>query len=85
MQMPEPAEVHEVLVEIRDNQQLALERQEKQLAIAEQQLERSRQQVEESIELQRQAMRRMQRVFRVAVPGIVFCIAMITYLVLRYF
>lgn len=77
-------DIHRLLTEIRDNQRTALERQERQLAIAEQQLERSRAQVEESIDLQRQAIDRVRRISRIAVPGLIFCFALIIYLIVRY-
>ena len=85
MALADNPDILDLLAEIRDNQKLALERQAQQLEIAEQQLQRSREQVEESIELQRQAMARMQRVFRFALPTILFCIGMIVYLVVRFF
>ena len=70
--------------EIRDNQRLALARQEEHLEVARQQLERSRGQVEESIRLQRAAVARVKSITRVALPGIVLCVALILYLMLRY-
>ena len=78
-------DIHALLIDIRDNQKRALEHQERHLAIAQQQLDRSQRQVEESIDLQRQAVDRVKRVSRVALPGIVLCIALIAYLVVRYF
>jgi len=78
-------EIRDLLVEIRDNQRLSLKRQEEHLAIAREQIERSRTQVEESIALQRQAVERVRRVARIAVPGIVLCLALIAYLLVRYF
>ena len=83
--MDDKPEIKQLLVEIRDNQRFSLERQEEHLAIAKEQIERSRNQVEESIELQRQAMDKFKRVSRIAIPGIVLCIALIVYLVVRYF
>jgi t-SNARE complex subunit (syntaxin) len=78
-------EIRDLLVEIRDNQRLSLRRQEEHLAIAREQIERSRNQVQESIELQRQAVARVKRISRIAIPGIVFCIVLIVYLLVRYF
>jgi hypothetical protein len=70
--------------EIRDNQRLALARQEEHLEVARQQLERSRSQVEESIQLQRAAVARVKGITRVALPGIALCVALILYLMIRY-
>jgi hypothetical protein len=78
-------EIRDLLIEIRDNQRLSLQRQDEHLAIAKEQVDRSRTQVEESIELQRQAIERVKRVSRVAVPGIVVCVVLIVYLLVRYF
>ena len=83
--MSDSPEIRELLVEIRDNQRLSLKRQEEHLAIAREQIERSRTQVEESIALQRQAVERVRRIARIAVPGIVLCLALIAYLLVRYF
>jgi len=77
-------EIRDLLKEIRDNQRLALQRQEEHLAIAREQIDRSRGQVQESIELQRQAMRRAKSVSRIAIPGIALCIGLIIYLMVRY-
>ena len=49
-------EIKSLLVEIRDNQRLSLERQEEHLEIARQQVERANKQVSESIELQKMAL-----------------------------
>jgi len=78
-------EIRDLLVEIRDNQQRALEQQAAQLAVAREQLERARVQVAESIDLQRQAIARVKRISAIAIPGILACIAAIAYLVFRYF
>jgi len=75
----------DLLREIRDNQKQALTRQEEHLAIAKEQIERTRQQMDTSIKLQQQAVQRFQKVARIAVPGIVICVLMILYLLLRYF
>ncbi len=76
--------IQELLLEIRDNQLESLQQQKEQLAIAREQIERSRTQVQESIELQRQAIDRVKKISRIAVPGIILCIALIIYLVVRY-
>lgn len=83
--MADNNEIISLLNEIRDNQREALALQKEQVAIAAEQIERSRTQVTESIELQKQAVDRFRTVFRIAVPGIAFCIAMILYLIIRYF
>jgi len=77
-------EIKQLLVEIRDNQRLSLQRQEEHLKIAQEQLERAKNQVAESIQLQRQAIARVKTVMRVAIPGIVVCIALIIYLMSTY-
>jgi lipopolysaccharide/colanic/teichoic acid biosynthesis glycosyltransferase len=78
-------DIRDLLVEIRDNQRLSLQRQEEHLAIAREQIERSRNQVEESISLQRQAVARVKRISLVALPGIALCVLLIVYLLVRYF
>lgn len=83
--MSDQDEIRDLLIEIRDNQRLALERQEEHLALAREQLSRSGGQVQESLDLQRQAVERVRRVSRIAVPGIVLCVALIAYLLIRYF
>ena len=77
--------IRDLLVEIRDNQRLSLQRQEEHLEIARKQMERSSGQVQESIELQRQAVDRVRKISRIAVPGVVICIVLILYLLIRYF
>ena len=78
-------EIKELLKEIRDNQKLSLQRQEEHLEIARQQVERASKQVNESIELQKVAIARAKQVARIAIPGILLCIALIIYLVVVYF
>ncbi|MDH4351575.1 MAG: hypothetical protein OEY20_09140 [Gemmatimonadota bacterium] len=78
-------DIRDLLVEIRDNQRLSLQRQEEHLAIAKEQVERARGQVQESIELQRLAIDKVKAVSRVAIPGIVICVVLIVYLLVRYF
>ena len=77
-------QIKDLLVEIRDNQRLSLKQQKEDLEIAKQQIERSRGQVQESIELQRQAIDKVKTISRIAIPGILFCIVLIVYLVARY-
>ena len=74
-----------LLTEIRDNQQLSLQHQEEHLQMAKEQIERSGKQVQESLGLQKLAIEKMKRITRIAVPGIAFCIALIIYLLIRYF
>ena len=83
--MTDSSEIRDLLAEIRDNQRLSLQRQEEHLAIAREQIERSRNQVEQSLELQRQAIARIRRVSRIAIPGIGMCMLLIVYLLIRYF
>lgn len=83
--MSDGSDIKQLLVEIRDNQALALQRQEEQLQIARSQMARSQNQIDESVRLQREAVERFKKVARIAVPGIVLCIAMIVYLLVRYF
>ena len=75
----------DLLVEIRDNQRLSLKRQEEHLAVAKEQIERSRSQVQESIELQRKAIDKVKKISRIAIPGLVICIVLIIYLLVKYF
>ena len=78
-------EIKDLLIEIRDNQKLSLQRQEEHLEIARQQVDRANRQVTESIELQKLAIEKAKQVARIAIPGIILCIALIIYLVVVYF
>lgn len=82
--MSERDEIVALIKEIRDNQRLALARQEEHLELARRQLERSQTQVAQSIELQKAAVARVKQISRIAVPGIVLCLALIVYLIVRY-
>jgi len=82
--LSESSEIRDLLIEIRDNQRLSLQRQEEHLTLAKEQLERSRNQVQESITLQRQAVDRAKRISMVAIPGIILCVVLIVYLVVKY-
>ena len=82
--MSEREELVALVKEIRDNQRLALARQEEHLDLARQQLERSRTQVDQSIELQKAAIARVKQISRIALPVIVLCMALIAYLIVRY-
>ena len=74
-----------LLTEMRDNQREMLERQRAQLELTQRQLEQTQSQIAESLTLQREAVGRARTATRIAVPGILACIAAIGYLVLRYF
>ena len=82
--MSENTDIQKLLVEIRDNQRVALQRQEDQLEIARKQFDRSNHQIEESIALQRLAVDRVKKISRIAIPGIVICMLLIVYLMVRY-
>lgn len=85
MEMSELEEIKQLLIEIRDNQQLSIVKQEEHIALAQQHLERAKFQVEESIGLQREAIAKQRTITRIAVPGILACILAIVYLIVRYF
>lgn len=74
-----------VLKEIRDGQRELITILNSQRALAEEQVQKSRASVEESIKLQKEALKRQSSITRIAVPGILMCIAAIAYLVLKYF
>lgn len=74
-----------LLEAIRQNQDRIIDNQEKQLEIAARQLERSNRQVEESLGLQKEGLKKFRMVTFLAVPGILFCILLIVYLLWRYF
>ena len=78
-------EIKQLLTEIRDNQKLALKRQEEHLELTRIQVDRAGSQVKESIALQKEAMDRFKRVGRVVFPLILLCIGLIIYLIVRYF
>ena len=75
----------DTLRDIRDGQREIIELLTAQRALSEAQIKRSAESVAESVSLQRLALQRQQTVTRIAVPGILACIAAIAYLVLRYF
>jgi len=82
--MNDAEDIRQLLVEIRDNQRVSLQRQEEHLEIARKQIERSSGQVQESIELQRMAMDRVKKISRIAIPGILVCMFLIIYLMVKY-
>jgi len=75
----------EILREIRDTNRDTLQAIHKQQELVREQLEISRNTVGESVALQRLGLKRQRTVTLIAVPGIVFCISAILYLVIRYF
>lgn len=77
-------EIKSLLVEIRDNQRRSLERQEEHLAVAREQVERANQQVTESLALQNVALGRARQLARIVVPGILVCIGLVIYLIVKY-
>ena len=82
--MSELDEIRSILVEMRDDQRSSLEKQDEHIALAQQQLDRARTQVEESLDLQREAMAKQKTIIRIALPGVLACIALIIYLIVRY-
>lgn len=78
-------QILDTLREIRDGQREIIAGLAAQRTLAEEQIRHSRQSIEESVGLQREALRRQRSITLIAVPGILACIAAITYLVLRYF
>ena len=78
-------EIKQLLTDIRDNQKLALKRQEEHLELTRMQVDRAGSQVKESIALQKEAMDRFKRVGRIIFPLILLCIGLIAYLIVRYF
>ena len=83
--MSELEDIKSLLIEIRDNQQLSIGKQDEHIALAQQHLERTKSQIEESIGLQREAIAKQRSVTRIAIPAILLCILAIIYLVVRYF
>ena len=78
-------EVKELLIEIRDNQRESIKKQDEHLEIAKKLFERSNTQITESIDLQRQAVDKAKVIFRVALPGVIVCLVLILYLIIKYF
>jgi hypothetical protein len=73
-----------LLGEIRDNQREALQQQRVQLEVARNHLEQAKTQVDESLKLTREAVSRQRTITRVAMPALLFCIAAIVYIAVRY-
>jgi hypothetical protein len=73
-----------LLGEIRDNQREALQQQRVQLEVARNHLEQAKTQVDESLKLTREAVSRQRTITRLAMPALLFCIAAIVYIAVRY-
>jgi hypothetical protein len=78
-------EIVALLKEIRDAQLKALTNQEQHIELVHEQLQRSKTSIEESINLQRIALDKQKSVTRIALPGVILCIVLIAYLVIKYF
>ena len=77
-------EIIELLKRIEQNQEKALQTQEKHLALAQAQLERSNQSIGESIELQRVAVARQAQVRNIALPLILVLLVLLGYLLVKW-
>jgi hypothetical protein len=79
------SEIVALLKEIRDSHRQALANQEQHIELVREQLQRSKASIEESISLQRIAIDKQKAVTRIALPGVILCIVLIVYLVIKYF
>ena len=77
-------EIIALLTRIEQNQQQALQAQEKHLALAQAQLDRSNTTIRESIELQRVAVARQAQVRNIALPLIVVLMLLLGYLLVKW-
>ena len=77
-------QIIEMLKRIEQNQEKALQAQEKHLALAQAQLERSNKSVTESIALQRVAVARQAEVRNIALPLILILLALLGYLLIKW-
>ena len=82
--MEQHAEIIELLKRIEQNQEKALQAQEKHLALAQAQLERSNQSINESIDLQRVAVARQTQVRNIALPLILVLLLLLGYLLIKW-
>ena len=82
---PETQSLLDALAELRQGQREMIALLEANRQLAEQQAERAAYTVQESVALQREAVQRARTIGRIALPGILACIAAIAYLVIRYF
>lgn len=76
--------MREAQAEMLARQEQALAKQDEALQFLKQQAERTNKVSVESVALQRQAVERAKRIGYVAIPGILICIFLIVYLVVRY-
>jgi hypothetical protein len=76
-------EIIEILKRIEKNQQMALQTQEKHLALAQAQLERTNERVNESIELQRLSVTRQAQVRNFVFPILALALALLVYLLFK--
>ena len=73
-----------LLTEMRDNQLEGLERQRAHLEIAQSHLEQAKTQIAESLKLTREPASDQRTITRLALPALLFCIAAIIYIAVRY-
>lgn len=78
-------DIKQILIEIRDNQREFIRRQDEHLQIARDQVDRAKTQISESIRLQKEAVAKGRLITRIALPAILLCIALIAYLIFKYF
>jgi len=77
-------QIIELLKRIEQNQERALQTQEKHLALAQAQLERSNKSIGESIELQRVSVKRQAEVRNIALPLILVLLLLLGYLLVKW-
>jgi hypothetical protein len=77
-------QIIELLKRIEQNQEKALQAQEKHLALAQAQLERSNRTIKENIDLQRVAVARQAQVRNIALPLILILLLLLGYLLVKW-
>ena len=82
--MEQREEIVELLRRIEQNQEKALQAQEKHLALAQAQLERSNQRINESIDLQRVSVARQAQVRNIGLPLILVLLLLLGYLLVKW-
>ena len=82
--MEQHDQIIELLKRIEQNQQQALQTQEKHLALAQAQLDRSNTTIQESIELQRVSVARQAQVRNIVLPLIVFLLLLLGFLMIKW-
>ena len=82
--MEQHDQIIELLKRIEQNQEKALQAQEKHLALAQAQLERSNKSISESIELQRVSVKRQAEVRNIALPLILILLVLLGYLLVKW-